>query len=201
MHLAAGVFAWITNLDHSAFRLINGELASPWLDHIMLVATMLGVGVVQAGMSLGFVVAGWFCDKVQLRRAGYAGLTAFALSGIAVQIAKHIWDRPRPLLAMFDVRIVDGPLFSHSFPSGHTTTAFAVAFACAAFLPKWRWFFALLAFSTAVSRVYLGVHFPIDVAYGGLIGALVSCASATLIRLPRWNKPSDKEIQAEIIAE
>ena len=180
-------------MDASVFRYINTEFASPVMDKAMLVATMLGVGVLQAGLSLAFIMCGWIADRVNIRRAGYAGLTAFALSGIAVQIAKHIWNRPRPLLSMFDVRVVGEPLFAHSFPSGHTTTAFAVAVAVSVFLPKLRWVLIPFAFITGLSRVYLGVHFPLDVAYGGLIGALIGIGAADLVKLPGWNRESRRD--------
>ncbi|MHB9036733.1 MAG: phosphatase PAP2 family protein [Armatimonadota bacterium] len=184
------------SLDVTVFRYVNGELASPLMDKLMLAATMLGVGLVQVALSLALIVSGWLANRENIRRAGYAGMTAFALSGIAVQIAKHIWDRPRPLLAMFDVRVVGENLFAHSFPSGHTTTAFAVAAACSVLLPRLRWLLIPLAFATALSRVYLGVHFPLDVAYGGLVGSLVGLAAAGLVRLPRWNEVSERKNQA-----
>ncbi|MCE5314315.1 MAG: phosphatase PAP2 family protein [Armatimonadota bacterium] len=168
-------------IDAAVFHYINSELASPVMDRLMLIATMLGLGITQAGLCLAFIMLGWWANKENLRRAGYAGLTALAFSGVAVQIAKHLWDRPRPLLSMFDVRVVNETLFAHSFPSGHTTTAFAVIVACCIFLPKLRWLLIPLAFATGLSRVYLGVHFPLDVAYGALIGSLVGVASAALV--------------------
>jgi undecaprenyl-diphosphatase len=181
----------LAGLDASVFRYINGEFASPLMDKLMLAATMLGVGLVQAGLSLALITLGWLICRENLRRAGYAGLTAFALSGIVVQIAKHIWDRPRPLLAMFDVRVVGENLFAHSFPSGHTTTAFAVAVACSVFLPRFRWMLIPFAFATALSRVYIGVHFPLDVVYGALVGSLVGVAAVGLVRLPRWSEVAE----------
>lgn len=180
-------------MDAAVFRYINTELASPVMDKVMLAATLLGVGVVQAGLSLACIMWGWIAESVSVRRAGYAGLTAFAYSGALVQIAKHIWDRPRPLLAMFDVRVLGEPLFVHSFPSGHTATAFAVIVAVSAFLPRLRWALIPFAFIAAISRVYLGVHFPLDVAYGALVGALIGIGSAALVRLPRWDHESAKD--------
>ena len=172
----------ISGWDSVLFKLVNQGWSSPALDHVMVAVTMLGLGIVQSGMSLCLILLGFLLDRVNWRRAGYAGLVAFAFSGAAVQIAKHLWDRPRPLLVLHDVRIVDAPLFAHSFPSGHTTTAFAVMVACSFFLPRLRYVLIPLAFATAISRVYLGVHFPLDVAYGGLMGALIGVGSARLVR-------------------
>ena len=58
-----------------------------------------------------------------------------------------------------------------SFPSGHAATAFAAATALAVLCPKLRPWALALAGAVALSRIYLRVHFPLDVLAGGLIGA------------------------------
>ncbi len=166
--------------DAAVFRLINTGLGCRALDPVMLLATALGTGLFQTGASLFLILFGTIRDRVELRRAGYAGLIAFAAAGVLVQVAKMLWDRPRPLLAMWDVRVVGGPLFTHSFPSGHTMTAFAVLVAWSIVLPKTRWLMLGLAAATGFSRVYLGAHFPLDVIYGALTGALVGYGSAKM---------------------
>ena len=181
-------------IDTAAFKLINGSLAHPWLDGIMVIATQFGVGTTQAGLSLALVLFGLLKDKVNLRRAGYAGLVAFAASGVAVQIGKFIWHRPRPLLALFDVHLVDVPRFTHSFPSGHAMTAFAVAIAISIFLPKLRYILLFVAFATALSRIYLGVHYPLDVTFGAFVGILIGILSARQIQPLHTDDSSDKEM-------
>jgi undecaprenyl-diphosphatase len=59
---------------------------------------------------------------------------------------------------------------SHSFPSGHTATAFAGATALSFFYPRGAPAFFVLAAAIAYSRLYVGVHFPLDVAGGIVIG-------------------------------
>ena len=181
-------------IDTAAFKLINGSLARPWLDGIMVIATTFGVGTVQAGLSLGLVLFGLVKDKVNVRRAGYAGLIAFAASGVAVQVAKFIWHRPRPLLALFDVHLVDVPRFTHSFPSGHSMTAFAVAVAISIFLPRLRYILIPIALATGLSRIYLGVHYPLDVTFGAFVGVLIGILSARQIQPLNTDKSSDEEL-------
>ncbi|MCL5105075.1 MAG: phosphatase PAP2 family protein [Armatimonadetes bacterium] len=173
--------AVIGRADACLFYLINSGLGHPWLDQAMLAASLPGVGVAQSGFSLALMLLGWRLRRTNWLHAGYAGIVAFALSGAGVQVFKHIWGRPRPVLTMFDVRIVGEPLFVHSFPSGHTMTAFAVAFACSAVVPRFRFILIPLAFATGLSRVYIGAHFPLDVAYGALVGTLIGIGSARLI--------------------
>ena len=57
-----------------------------------------------------------------------------------------------------------------SFPSGHSTTAFAASVALAFFAPRWRLPLLALAALIAVSRVGLGVHYPSDVIAGAFVG-------------------------------
>lgn len=171
----------MAHADAAVFRLINGSMASRLLDGPMSLLTSLGTGEFQSGVSLLLILAGIVRNRNDLRKAGCAGLAAFALSGIAVQAAKHVFGRPRPLLSIYDVRLVGDPLFVHSFPSGHTVTAFALMAALAATLPKLRWLFWILAALTGMSRIYLGLHFPLDVTCGAILGSLIGALSARLV--------------------
>jgi len=166
--------------DAALFRAVNLGLAARWLDVVMLGVTTLGEGWVQALIGAAAVVAAVVKRRDDLRRMGYAALAAYAGSGLTSQAVKYLGDRPRPLLVLYDARHVGDPLFIHSFPSGHATTIFAAAFAWGAFLPRARWVFYGLAVLVAFSRVYLGVHFPLDVVYGAVLGALVGAGSARL---------------------
>lgn len=172
----------IASADAAVFRLINHGLAAKWLDVLMLAVTTLGVGLVQAAIGLAVVIAGAVRRRDDLQRMGYAALAAYAGSGLISQLVKHLGDRPRPLLVLFDARVVGSPLFVQSFPSGHATTAFAAAFVWAAFLPRARWGFYGLAGLAALSRVYLGAHFPLDVVYGAFLGAVIGIGSARLFQ-------------------
>jgi undecaprenyl-diphosphatase len=96
---------------------------------------------------------------------------ATLVTSIVVDVLKNVFDRARPpesdpSLGSL-VAIPDNP----SFPSGHAATAFAAATALAVLCPKLRPWALGLAAAVALSRVYLRVHFPLDVLVGGLLGA------------------------------
>lgn len=108
-----------------------------------------------------------------------AALT-WLFSGIAAQSLKRFFEMPRPA-AFFDESILnfigEGKLYyAHSFPSGHTTTAFALFFVFALFSKekKWQIVFFFLALSTALSRMYLLQHFFVDVYFGSILGVVVA---------------------------
>lgn len=65
---------------------------------------------------------------------------------------------------------------THSFPSGHATTSFACATVLAFAVPRLRLPLFALAAAIAWSRVYVGVHYPLDVLAGALLGAAIGIA-------------------------
>ncbi len=88
---------------------------------------------------------------------------------------KELIDRPRPYEVMPDVRLLIGAVSESSFPSGHAATAFASAIVVfrreTGFL---RWSVLVAAILMAFSRLYIGVHYPLDVLAGALIGTLIA---------------------------
>lgn len=96
----------------------------------------------------------------------------------AVLILKTGLERPRPefLYPNTDVHLRISETLS-GFPSGHSMVITVVALTLLPFLPKiWRWIFAALFIGLiGLSRVYLGVHAPLDIAGGIAIGAIVVC--------------------------
>ena len=104
-------------------------------------------------------------------------VTAYFAAAAVTDVLKAIVDRRRP---------VDHPLVPHltspSFPSGHAATSFACAATLAAFVPRsGQIVLYVLAAGVAYSRVYVGVHYPLDVLAGAVLGIGVATA---LRRLP-----------------
>jgi membrane-associated phospholipid phosphatase len=128
-------------------------------------------------------------------------LVVFITSGIAAQVIKNITHAPRPR-AFFKpgayANFIEGVTQSGwaSFPSGHTTTAFALAtiLALHARNKAWSLVYLLLATGEAYSRVYLGQHFLEDVVAGSLIGVFFAVGTFYFmrnVRIFRWNIAPD----------
>lgn len=135
---------------------------------------------------LAFVAAGAIWDVFSRRRFPTATLSSAALAfGIAsalVMVIKDLADRARPAVADPTFQALAATPESASFPSGHAATAFAAAAAVCVFCPRLRWPLFALATLVAVSRVYLGVHYWLDVLAGAALGILIGVSVAWALR-------------------
>jgi undecaprenyl-diphosphatase len=127
------------------------------------------------------------------RRLPLAFAAAAAATGAASLVAhllKQAFDRERPSVADPDVGSLVPIPGNPSFPSGHSATAFAAATAVAILCPRMRPYALAIAAAVALSRVYLRVHFPLDVIAGAALGAgLGALCALAVLRLARPAAP------------
>ncbi len=124
-------------------------------------------------------------------RLMWAWLCAAPFAAVFARVGKEWLDSPRPaaLVDNAQMRIVGEVMHNVSMPSGHTTTAFAVASAIYFALPasvRGRYFFLLLlALGAGFSRIAVGAHWPGDVVVGAALGMLCGLlGNVLLLKLP-----------------
>ncbi len=110
--------------------------------------------------------------------------SAIAVSGIAANLIKWLLGRWRPKM-FFSEGLYGFELFGvgygqTSFPSGHATTAWALAFTLSLLYPRLRPLWIALALLVTASRVVIGAHYTSDVVMGAYVGIL------TALLLWRW---------------
>ena len=155
--------------DYGLMRRLNRWRAPRWFRWWMLGATRAGDGWLWGAIGIALVTS----NAAQRFRAVEAAGCAVAAG---ILIFHHIKRavarvRPRDIEPHCWARIVTRDRFS--FPSGHSTTAFAVALSLGSFYPEARPLLLFLAVNVAVSRVIVGMHFLSDILAGSGMGALL----------------------------
>ncbi len=133
------------------------------------------------------------------------GLISYATSGLITQILKrNVFDDDRPTYLIDHLRLIPEHFnfeqhHHFSFPSGHTTAAFALfLFLALISKKKWGWLFGLLACITAFSRVYLSQHFFIDILFGSLIGTTTTIIIFYLLNKKSFGEWGDKSLLSSL---
>lgn len=149
----------------------------PWRTKLMSALTHLGDAKSWVLLGLTLALTGSAdAQFLALRLGAGAGLaTLFA------QTLKRLCRRARPTHRLAGFRALAENPDRFSFPSGHTAAAFGVAIALAGEGTGLGLLFMLLAGGIGISRVYLGAHYPLDVAIGALLGAVSGLLARLLV--------------------
>ena len=159
----------IRDLDRALFRTIFG-LKWPPLTTVLRAFTVVGT----AGVLWGFVAAGAFLATGLQPSHLLVPWVAVAASWTLAEGAKYLFNRGRPFIHDTEIAPLIKTPSSSSFPSGHSATAAAGALTLSAVYPAYAPALLLAGFLVALSRVYLGVHYPFDVLAGSLIGTVTA---------------------------
>ena len=192
----AQVWSGLQALDTWGFLLINRVLQNSVFDVLMPIlntkpyyilpatATVLMLGV-RGGRRMWILLA--------------VTLAAVGLSDQGANLIKDAIPRTRPCHVISDVHLLVGCTQSMAFPSNHASNMFALATMAWLEFRRWRWVLPALALAMAYSRVYVGVHYPVDVLVGALWGAAIGWTCTTMVSraLPDWLGGRPREATGE----
>ena len=159
--------------DYGLMRRLNGWRAPRWFRWWMLGATRAGDGWLWAMVGIAVLLSS---DVLRFRAIEASGC-AVAMGIVMFHKVKRVFcrTRPRDIEPHCWANIITRDKFS--FPSGHSTTAFAVALSLGSFYPEIMPVLLILAANVAISRVIVGMHFLSDVLVGSGMGALLGYAA------------------------
>lgn len=170
---------YILSLDTQLFYFLNSFFANPIFDKFFPFITEVKHWLLLyiVAMLLLFIKGG---------KTGKITVIALILTVIATDqfVSTFIKDwvsRIRPCHTLENIRLLVNCGSGKSFPSAHAANNFAAAVVITFFYNKNRWIYFLIASLMAFSRVYIGVHYPLDVLAGAIIGASIGYIIAFLL--------------------
>lgn len=150
---------------------LQESVRTPWLNSVMLFITSWGDN--------GFLAITTCLSLVLFKRTRHIGelsILSLSLNVLLTNVVlKNLFARVRPYEVIKELTLLTRIPHDYSFPSGHTSSAFAVAGILYTFCPKIIGIPALIiAALIGFSRLYIGIHYPSDVIIGALVGILCS---------------------------
>lgn len=170
------LFHKLQQLDRQLFVGINGRLHRSFLNFWLYHLTHLGGAWFTIFSSL-FI---WLAAPQPWSKIGLQSCVALAISHLPVALVKKTYPRLRPYLTLPGTNTFRNPLTDHSFPSGHTTAIFSITVPFMAAVPSLILVLLPIALIVAVSRIYLGLHYPSDTLAGAVIGSSVALGTVAL---------------------
>ncbi|MEK7819215.1 MAG: phosphatase PAP2 family protein [Bacteroidota bacterium] len=165
----------ILNFDRFIFYFLNNDLSLPFLDNFFVTLTELN--------KIKFIQISLICLLLFIFTAGkkkskittlFLILTLIITDQVSSQFLKHFFERVRPCFETENIRLLVPCGGGFSFPSSHATNAFAFVTLFSKFYKNYKTHYLVFGFLIAYSRIYVGVHYPLDILAGAIVGFVIS---------------------------
>jgi membrane-associated phospholipid phosphatase len=171
------------SLDYKILKKINVDIRPANLDNEFKFISNT-TAIVAIGTPVSLLATAWATNDKKLMLLGEEAAFSFGITTVLAQALKASIHRNRPFVDHPDIiKLTSGG--GYSFPSGHTSDAFALAFTMAYHTKKWYIIAPAFAWAGLVgySRMDLGVHYPSDVLGGVAVGFI---SAYTARKLNKW---------------
>jgi len=184
------------SIDLAIFYFFNHTISTGFLDKFFSIITdvskwyiayiiLAGIAVTKGGTRGRIAVAGIIILIIFTDQTGH-------------RLLKEIFQRIRPCNALPDVMTPIDCRGSFSLPSNHALNNFAAATFLWRLFPKFKWVFFITAFLLALSRVYLGLHYPSDIVAGAIIGSAFGYLfSIAALKIDEYMKKQPEKNESE----
>lgn len=161
---------WLNQIDTALFRFFNGMLANPVTDLVMPIVT--NDNLLRGMFAVAVILLLWKGDSRYRWLVLFAGLTVLITDQMSSHVLKPLLARPRPCHTLIDIRLLVPCGGGLSLPSSHAANAFGQAALFGLAWPKGKWWLVGAASVIALSRIFVGVHYPFDILGGAVVGLL-----------------------------
>jgi len=166
----------MSHIDYGIFQIINHlAITERFLNPLMILLAEKAEYLFFAG-----IIFYWFYPKSENRKMVVVAILAACVALSINGEIGHFFYRNRPFVT-HHVNWLIPHARNASFPSDHATAAFVIATAIWIWKKRAGWLWLVLAAGIALSRVWTGVHYPLDVITGMLIGTSVAFATHFLV--------------------
>lgn len=156
--------------DIDILKMLNLKIKCSFLDKFMTYITYIG----SVPFGVLFCLISLILTRFSTNLFGFKLTLAMLLSTFLSNTIKKSVNRIRPYIKLSNLNAIKIGVDNYSFPSGHTTSAFTMSVMLGLFFPKLSPLFIILSTLVGISRIYLGVHYPTDAAFGTFLGSLCS---------------------------
>lgn len=176
---------YLAGIDRALFLFINVYLANPVTDVIMPVVTSDMLLRTMYGAGLAMLL--WRGDRRLRWLVLFSAVALLLTDQLSSNLLKELIARPRPCHELSQIYLLVDCGAGFSMPSSHAANVFGQAALFSYHVRATRWYLILFASLVALSRIFVGVHYPFDVLAGGMLGFFVGGAAAvTFRRFERW---------------
>jgi undecaprenyl-diphosphatase len=159
------------DIDYFLFQKINNLAGHYWLlDRIAMFFADFFIYILVILLLLFLLVGFNEAEKKKNRlMVLYAFLSAIIARYFFTEIIRWFYSRPRPFMEHQVIQLL-GHDYTGSLPSGHAAFAFALATVVYCYNKKFGWLFFIGAFLIGLARIFVGLHYPLDILAGAAVG-------------------------------
>lgn len=159
---------WLNNCDQAFFLFLNRTLANPISDLIMPVVT--SDDLLRIVYALAMILLLCKGDRRLRWLVLFSAMALVVTDQLSSHLLKPLFERVRPCHVLDNINLLVGCGGGYAMPSSHAANAFGQAALFSFCTRQLRWYLWIFAGMVAISRVFVGVHYPGDILVGAALG-------------------------------
>jgi undecaprenyl-diphosphatase len=132
----------------------------------------------------------WLTRKTENKLMVVSAVISFFIAEVTGKLIGLLYSHHQPFAVWSNVNKLIEKEVGNSFPSDHTIVFFSVCISIALFRRRFWYLWASLALLLSISRIYVGVHYPVDILVGAVLGIVASILVHKIIPKQKWIRQS-----------